>query len=37
MLDFKHRIRMNAPDKGSLMRSFEDDALRAMAQYLAGL
>ncbi len=37
MLDFKHRIRMNAPDKGSLMRSFEDDALRAMAHYLAGL
>ncbi len=37
MLDFKYRVRMNAPDKGSLMRSFEDDALRAMAHYLAGL
>lgn len=37
MLDFKHRVRMNAPDKGSLMRSFEDDVLHGMAQYLAGL
>jgi cytochrome c553 len=37
MLDFKNRIRMNAPDKGSLMRSFEDDVLRNMAHYLAGL
>ena len=37
MLDFKYRVRMNAPDKGSLMRSFEDDVIDAMAQYLAGL
>jgi len=28
---------MNAPDKGSLMRSFEDDVVRNMAHYLAGL
>ncbi|NNG02566.1 MAG: cytochrome c4 [Inquilinus sp.] len=37
MLDFKNRVRMNAPDKGSLMRSFDDDVLRNMAHYLAGL
>ena len=37
MLDFKYRVRLNAPDKGSLMRSFEDDVLRGMAHYLAGL
>jgi len=37
MMDFKYRVRMNAPDKGSLMRSFEDDVLRGMAHYLAGL
>jgi cytochrome c553 len=37
MLDFKNRIRKNAPDKSSLIESFSEDDLKAMASYLAGL
>ena len=37
MQDFKQRIRLNAPDKNSLIASFGDDQIRAMAHYLAGL
>lgn len=37
MLDFKHRIRRNAPDKSSLMEGFSEDDLTAMANYLANL
>ena len=37
MQDFKQRIRLNSPAKGSLIASFEDEQIRAMAHYLAGL
>lgn len=37
MLEFKNRVRMNAPDKGALLRAYEDDDIRAMANLLAGL
>jgi len=37
MLEFKNRIRMNAPDKGALFRAYDDDDIRAMANLLAGL
>jgi cytochrome c553 len=37
MLDFKHRVRKNAPDKSSLMEEFSEADLQAMANYLAGL
>lgn len=37
MLDFKNRIRKNAPDKSSLMEGYPDDDIKAMAHYLAGL
>jgi cytochrome c553 len=35
MLDFKTRARANNPDKSTLLASFPDDELRAMARYLA--
>lgn len=35
--DFKHRVRMNSPSKSSLMDSFADSDLDAMAEYLADL
>jgi cytochrome c553 len=31
MLEFKNKIRLNAPDKGALMRVFSDDEIAAMA------
>jgi len=37
MLDFKNRVRKNAPDKSSLLSEFSEDDLKAMANYLAGL
>ncbi len=37
MLDFKHRRRMNAPDKASLLATFSDQDIAAMARYLASL
>ena len=36
MLDFKTRTRANNPDKSTLLASFPDDELAAMARYLAG-
>lgn len=37
MKDFKNKVRLNSPAKGSLMDSFSDEDLSAMANYLAGL
>jgi cytochrome c553 len=37
MLDFKNRVRKNAPDKSSLLSDFSEEDLKAMANYLAGL
>ncbi len=37
MLDFKLRRRMNAPDKASLLESFSESDIAAMARYLAAL
>ncbi len=37
MLEFKHKIRLNSPAKGSLFASFGDADIVAMAHYLAGL
>ncbi len=37
MQDFKHKVRKNSPAKGSLMGSFSEEDLKAMAHYLAGL
>lgn len=36
MLDFKTRARGNNPDKSTLLASYPDDELTAMARYLAG-
>jgi cytochrome c553 len=36
MLDFKTRKRANNPDKSTLLASYPDDELAAMARYLAG-
>jgi len=37
MKDFKNKVRKNSPAKGSLMDSFSEEDLEAMAHYLAGL
>jgi cytochrome c553 len=37
LLDFKNRVRMNAPDKAFLMESYPEDDLHALAKYLAAL
>lgn len=37
MKDFKNKVRLNSPAKGSLMDSFSDEDLAAMAHYLAEL
>ena len=37
MLDFKYGRRGNAPDIASLIESFSEEEIRAMAAYLAGL
>ena len=36
MLDFKNKIRNNSPAKGSLLESYNEDKIAAMAEYLAG-
>ena len=36
MLDFKNKIRNNSPAKGSLLVSYSNDEIAAMAEYLAG-
>jgi cytochrome c553 len=36
MLDFKYDRRNNAPDKSSLLESFPDEDIAAMAEFLAG-
>ena len=37
MLEFKHRVRLNSPAKGSLMKSFEDTSIEELAHFLATL
>ena len=37
MHDFKHKVRLNAPAMGSLMETFDDATLDAIANYLATL
>lgn len=37
MLDFKNKVRLNSPAKGSLLGAFDDADIEAMAHYLAGL
>jgi len=37
MLDFKHRRRTNAPFMNSLMGTFDEESIKAMAQYAASL
>lgn len=37
MSDFKNKVRLNSPAKGSLMDSFDEDALQAMAYHLSNL
>ena len=36
MLDFKNKIRNNSPAKGSLLVSYSNDEIAAMAEYIAG-
>ncbi len=36
MLEFKNHTRMNSPAKASLMASYEEEDIAAMARYLAG-
>jgi cytochrome c553 len=37
MLEFKNKVRLNAPAKGSLFGTFDDADLIALSHYLAGL
>ncbi len=37
MLEFKNKIRLNAPDKGALFRAYEDEQIKAMANFMAGM
>lgn len=37
MLDFKHEVRMNAPDKISTMKQLDDETIAALARYLSSL
>lgn len=37
MLEFKNKVRLNSPSKGSLFAAYPDDQIAAMARYLAGL
>ena len=37
MLDFKHEVRMNAPDKISTMKQLSDETIAALSRYLAAL
>ncbi len=36
MLEFKHKVRLNSPAKGSLMAAYDDADITAMAQFPAG-
>jgi hypothetical protein len=36
MLEFKDKIRMNAQAKGSLMATYDESDIGALARYLAG-
>jgi cytochrome c553 len=36
MLEFKNKIRMNAAAKGSLLATYDDADIGALARYLAG-
>ncbi len=35
MLDFKHEVRMNAPDKISTMQQLSDESIAALSRFLA--
>ena len=35
-LDYKNRVRTNAPDKSSLMEAYSDEELDGLAQLLSG-
>lgn len=37
MLEFKNKVRLNSPAKGSLLRNESDSRITAMAAYLSGL
>jgi len=37
MLDFKNKVRLNSPAKGSLLKSFEDASIEDVAHFLATL
>jgi cytochrome c553 len=37
MLEYKNKVRMNAPDKATLMRGYDDPVIRGMANHLAGM
>lgn len=37
MIEFKNKVRLNSPAKGSLLGAYEDSDIQAMAHYLAGL
>jgi cytochrome c553 len=37
MLEYKSRVRMNAPDMATLMRRYDDAVITGMANYLAGM
>lgn len=37
MLEFKNKVRLNSPAKGSLMNAYPEDEIAAMARYLGAL
>ncbi len=37
MLDFKHKVRLNSPAKGSLLAAYDDRDIEALARYLGDL
>lgn len=37
MLDFKNKVRLNSPAKGSLLKDYSDEDIAAMAAYLGAL
>ena len=37
MLEFKRKVRLNSPAKGSLLKSYEDAGIEALAHFLATL
>ena len=37
MLDFKNKVRLNSPAKGSLLKEYSDEEIAAMARYLSAL